>query len=159
MGQYHDTALAAHDWNLLVKDAVADCLEGTHRSDMRDGIGPEDQEFAGEKFAEICREYDGSEPTTLQTAEFVAKVGDEARRRYAAWAGAQKVKAFWDDQKDANPPGWVFETYDDEDNLTGTSINIMWNGPDADDFTFDQVEEVRAALAAAFPGFDLEVAP
>jgi len=68
---------------------------------------------------------------------------------------ARKVKAWWDDQ-DPACAGWYAESLDAEGRLIDDSMKV-WLGVDLDRFRRDQADEVRRALAAAFPRAEIDV--
>lgn len=80
MGEHRQTALAARDWNLLVKDAIQDLLDSWDSSDMMAlGASEEDRAIAKSKYEEICAAWGA--PLADEEAEEFADRYDAALKK------------------------------------------------------------------------------
>lgn len=71
-------------------------------------------------------------------------------------AKVARVAAHWDEQDPTNA-GWYAMTYDADGRELQDSMKIWFPVP-VDDFGSGDASELRAALAEAFPGAEIEVA-
>jgi hypothetical protein len=66
-----------------------------------------------------------------------------------------RVTCRWDDQPGVEP-GWYCESWAGRDMMDDSQK--VWFPVAVDDYGDDQADELRAALAAAFPGAEIEIA-